>query len=167
MGLLFRLLQMTTPVKQAFQILAVDDESTVLRGIKMLLEHDGHKVHAVDSGEAAMVLFEQRRFDLVITDFSMPGMKGDQLAARIKAIRPDQPIIMATAFADEFKTFGRPSGGVDFLLFKPFSIADLREAATNRCWNAAGPSSRSKFDGCWQPGWMVHGSGCSKQNSCD
>ena len=128
MGLLFRLLQMTTPVKQAFQILAVDDESTVLRGIKMLLEHDGHKVHAVDSGEAAMVLFEQRRFDLVITDFSMPGMKGDQLAARIKAIRPDQPIIMATAFADEFKTFGRPSGGVDFLLFKPFSIADLREA---------------------------------------
>jgi ATP-dependent Lon protease len=112
----------------AWQVLVVDDEPTVRKAVKMLLEHDGHRVETVDSAAAALAVLEHRQFDLIITDFSMPGMKGDQLVARIKQRRPDQPIIMATAFVDEFKTFGRPDGGVDFLLNKPFSLNDLREA---------------------------------------
>jgi CheY-like chemotaxis protein len=114
--------------KQGFQILVVDDEPTVSRAIKMLLEHDGHKVQTVDGGVAALALLEQNQFDLIVTDFSMPGMKGDQLVALIKQRRPDQPVIMATAFAKEFEVFGRLSGKVDFLLNKPFSMEDLREA---------------------------------------
>jgi CheY-like chemotaxis protein len=119
---------METSGKQRFQILAVDDEPMVLQSIKMVLQHYGHEVQAVASGEAALALFAQRTFDLVITDFSMPGMQGDELVARIKALRPDQPVIMATAFADEFKVFGKPSGGVDFLLFKPFFMEELLDA---------------------------------------
>src|ERR1700689_143032 len=90
-------------------ILVVDDEATVSRAIKMLLEHDGHKVQTADSGETALAVLEQGKFDLIITDYSMQGMKGVQLAALIKQRRPDLPIIMATAFADEFNTYGKPS----------------------------------------------------------
>ena len=95
---------------------------------KALLEHDGHEVTSADSGEAALAQLAQRKFDLVITDFSMPGMHGDQLVARIRQLMPNQPIIMATGFVEEYKVFGQASGGVDALLLKPFSLKELREA---------------------------------------
>jgi CheY-like chemotaxis protein len=115
-------------MKPSFQILVADDEPIVRRSIKMLLEHDGHAVFAADSGEMALAQLAQRRYDLVITDFSMPGMHGDQLAARIREIRPEQPIIMATAFVEEYEVFGRGFGLVDAMLLKPFSLIELREA---------------------------------------
>ena len=113
---------------QVCRVLVVDDEPTVGRAIKMLLQFDGHEVQTVDSGEAALALLEQRQFDVVITDFSLLGMKGDQLAARIKQRWPDQPIIMATAFAADFNNSGKPSAGVNLVISKPFSQKELREA---------------------------------------
>jgi CheY-like chemotaxis protein len=110
------------------QILVVDDEPIVCKSIKMLLTFDGHSVQTVESGEAALALLEHTHFDLIITDYSMAGMKGDQLAERIKRHRPDQSIIMASAFADEFKGPGKLSVAVDFLLTKPFSLTELRDA---------------------------------------
>ena len=115
-------------MKKGVQILVVDDEAIVRQSIKMLLEHDGHGVWAVDSGEAALAELTQRKFDLVITDYSMPGMQGDELVARIRQLIPDQPIIMATAFVQEYKTFGEASGYADALLLKPFSFDELRGA---------------------------------------
>ncbi len=115
-------------MKQGIQILVVDDEAMVRQAMKLLLEHDGHNVCLVDNGEAALAQLAQRRFDLVITDFSMPGMHGDQLVARIRQLTPDQPIIMATAFVEQYKIFGQASGRVDALLLKPFSLKELREA---------------------------------------
>jgi len=105
----------------------VDDEAIVRRAIKMLLEHDGHMVFSVEGGELALAELAQRRFDLVITDFSMPGMKGDELVAHIRQIIPDQLIIMVTAFVEECKIFGAASGRVDALLLKPFSLKELRD----------------------------------------
>ena len=119
-----------TQTIQKRQILVVDDEPSVRGAIKMLLKHDGHEIRLADSGEAALVMFERDKFDLVITDYSMQGMKGAQLAVLIKQRRPEQPIIMITAFADEFKTSGKPPEGVDFIISKPFSQKELREAIT-------------------------------------
>jgi CheY-like chemotaxis protein len=115
-------------MKQSFQILVADDEPLVRRSIQMLLEHDGHVVFAADSGETALAQLAQRRYDLVITDFSMPGMHGDQLVGRIREIQPEQPIIMATAFVEEYEVFGKGSALVDAMLLKPFSLIELREA---------------------------------------
>jgi CheY-like chemotaxis protein len=117
-----------TQTIQKRQILVVDDEPSVRGAIKMLLKHDGHEIRLADSGETALAMFERDKFDLVITDYSMQGMKGAQLAVLIKQLRPDQPIIMITAFADEFKTSGKPPEGVDFIISKPFSQKELREA---------------------------------------
>jgi CheY-like chemotaxis protein len=94
----------------------------------MLLEHEGHEVQTVDSGESALALLGHNTFDLIMTDYSMVGMKGDQLATAIKKCRPDQPIIMATAFAADFYPSGKPTGGVDYVLNKPFTLTELREA---------------------------------------
>ena len=111
-----------------FRILVVDDEPTVCRSIKMLLEHDGHAVQTVDGGVAALALFEPGRFNLVITDYSMPDMKGDELAMLIRQREPDQAIIMASGLAGEQNDLGQLTVNVDAVLNKPFSLAELREA---------------------------------------
>jgi CheY-like chemotaxis protein len=119
---------MKTPSGTSHHILVVDDEPTVCRAIKLLLQFEGHEIQTVASGEAALALLEQDLFDLIITDYSMAGMKGNQLAAIIKQRWPGQPIIMATAFAADVDGSGKPSGGVDYVLSKPFALAELREA---------------------------------------
>jgi two-component system cell cycle response regulator CpdR len=119
---------MPTPGNQVRQILVVDDEPAVCDAIKMMLKFDGHEVQTADGSKAALSLLEKVKFDLIIMDYSMPGMKGDELAAVIQQRLPHQPIIMITAYAEMLKSSSDPLPGVDFILSKPFSLADLREA---------------------------------------
>ena len=108
--------------------MVVDDEPTVRNAIKRLLEHAGYIVDTADGGEPALELLAKKAFDLVVTDFSMPGMHGDQLVAKIRQTNPNQRIIMATAFVEEYKVFGQATAPVDALLLKPFSLQELHEA---------------------------------------
>ena len=110
------------------KILVVDDEPLVCDAVKMLLEFDGHEVVTAGNGKEALALFDQGGFDLVITDYTMPGMKGDELALALKARRPGQPVVMLTAHAEMLKTEAVPLAGVDQLVSKPFQLADLRAA---------------------------------------
>ena len=108
--------------------MVVDDEPMVRQALKLMLKHARCEAEAVEDGKAALDMLAQRKFDVVITDFSMPGMHGDQLVARIRQIYPMQPIIMATAFVEEYKVFGQPGGSVDALLLKPFAFKELTDA---------------------------------------
>jgi CheY-like chemotaxis protein len=114
--------------KQAGQILVVDDEPAVCDTIKMVLEHDGHKVQTANNGREALVLLEQRKFDLVTTDFSMPGMKGDELATTIKQRLPNQPVLMISANGALAKSSDNLLPGADMVISKPFLLEDLRKA---------------------------------------
>jgi CheY-like chemotaxis protein len=55
-------------------------------------------------------------------------MKGDELAATIKARAPGQPVVMITAYAEMLQSSGNPLTGVDFVISKPFLLENLREA---------------------------------------
>jgi CheY-like chemotaxis protein len=112
------------------QILVVDDEGPIRRCIEMVLEMDGHVVSSVGSGEKALALFQLGRFDVIFTDFSMPSMTGDKLAATIKLLSPHQPIVILTGFSEKFEKSHRPRSGADLIIGKPFDIADLRRAVT-------------------------------------
>src|SRR5580698_10452335 len=109
-------------------ILVIDDESAVAKAIIMMLKFEGHIAEAAASGEAALAMLEQHNYDLIITDYSMPGIKGDQLASLIRESRPNLPIIMVTASAEDFMAGGRPTVNVDVVIGKPFSLNSLREA---------------------------------------
>ena len=110
------------------RILVVDDEPFVCEAVKMMLAFDGHSVKTTNSAKEGLVILETEKFDLVITDFSMPVMKGDQLAMQIKARLPQQPVIMITAYADMLQSSGNVLPGVDCLIGKPFLLEDLRAA---------------------------------------
>jgi CheY-like chemotaxis protein len=109
-------------------ILVVDDEPLIRQSIQMLLEDDGYIVDEAGSGDEALALFEPGKFDMVFTDYFMPEMKGDQLAAAIKKRSPRQAIVMITAFPEKLQTSACPLGGVDSFICKPFEVETLRAA---------------------------------------
>ncbi|HEY9508606.1 MAG TPA: response regulator [Verrucomicrobiae bacterium] len=119
---------MGAPVIPKKKILVVDDEPFVCDAVKMMLTFDGHQVQTANSGREALATLEKNQFDLVITDFAMPIMKGDELAGFIKAKFPGQPIIMITAYAEMLQSSGNPLQGIDRLISKPFLLDELREA---------------------------------------
>jgi len=84
----FYRLQVNNNGNSGRQILVVDDEPSVCRAIKMLLEVDGHEVSIAAGGYEALDIFDKSSFDLVLTDYSMPDMKGDEFAAIISSAVP-------------------------------------------------------------------------------
>jgi len=119
---------MTAPAFPPRRILVVDDEPLVCDALKMMLSFDGHTVETAGNGKEALALFAKGRFDLVITDWKMPLMKGDELAAAIKAQDPEQPVVMITAHTEILQSTGNPLKGVDAVIGKPFLLETLRTA---------------------------------------
>jgi CheY-like chemotaxis protein len=129
---------MNAPSIQPRKILVVDDEPFVCEAVKMMLVFDGHQVDTAASGNEALALFDKGRYDLVITDYAMPVMKGDELAAAIKARVPGQPVVLITAYAEMLKASNAPLQGVDSVIAKPFLLEDLREAIAKTTLASAG-----------------------------
>jgi CheY-like chemotaxis protein len=76
------------------KVLVVDDEPLICESMRMILNCDGHEMEEAHSGQAALDKLDRHVFDIIFTDFFMPGMKGDQLAQAIRRRNDATPIIM-------------------------------------------------------------------------
>jgi PAS domain S-box-containing protein len=106
-------------------ILTVDDDPLVALNTSAMLEELGHKVYSAPSGMRALeILRGEEDIDLLITDQAMPGMTGSELVSRIRAEKPEFPVILATGYAE------LPPGEAEGIprLAKPFRQQDLAEA---------------------------------------
>jgi CheY-like chemotaxis protein len=121
---------MNARTPQQRHILVVDDEPLVRQTVQMLLQDDGYIVDEAESGAEALALFEPGKFDMIFTDYFMPEMKGDQLAAAIKKRSPKQPVVMITSFPEKLTCSECPLGGIDSFICKPFEVETLRAAIT-------------------------------------
>jgi len=90
------------------RILVVDDEPLVCDSIRRMLAVDGYQVETATSGEAALALLGKDKFDVIITDYELPLMNGDELAAAIKALDPNLPIALITAYAESLQSARNP-----------------------------------------------------------
>ncbi|MCX6158338.1 MAG: sigma-54 dependent transcriptional regulator [Ignavibacteriota bacterium] len=81
------------------RILVVDDEVTSIAILRKVLEDAGHKVTTVVDGEKAIEKIKEFKFDILLTDFNMPGMNGIELTEQALRIEPDFIVILITAFA--------------------------------------------------------------------
>ena len=108
-------------------ILCIDDEQSVIKLIKQMLEQLGYKVEARTSSMEALEFFHEGpdRFDLVITDMTMPDMTGDQLAKKMMKIRPDIPIILCTGSSERISEEKAEKMGIQAFLMKPFKMRSL------------------------------------------
>jgi two-component system response regulator MprA len=113
-------------------VLVVDDESVPREVISKYLLADGHDVATAASGAEAMVKLLEQKFDLLLTDQAMADMSGLQLAAALKRMGGDQPVILMTA-SNEVASQLEQSAGVDMVLRKPIPQKSLRHAL-RRVW---------------------------------
>lgn len=108
-------------------ILLVDDEPVLTDIGKLMLEKLGYRVETVNDASDAVDLFcrEPDKYQLVISDMTMPKMTGDRLADQIKKIRPATPIILCTGFSEKIINRSLSDLGADGLLMKPIAVHDL------------------------------------------
>lgn len=96
------------------RILVVDDTESILILMYRILKDLGYEVETVSNASEALEKFKIESFDLVITDFNMPGMNGVELAGALKALQPKVPIILYTSDPN-----GKMSPAIDLVLPKP------------------------------------------------
>ena len=119
------------------KILVVDDEKTLVKGIKFNLENEGYQVECAYDGAATVELARNEKFDLLILDVMMPEVDGLEACMRIREFS-NVPIIMLTAKSeDSDKLMGFECGADDYLT-KPFNILELKARVRALLRRAAG-----------------------------
>ena len=119
------------------RLLVVDDEKTLVNGMKFNLENEGYEVECAYDGAAALDLAREGRFDLIILDVMMPEMDGIEACMKIREFS-NVPIIMLTAKSEDAdKLMGFESGADDYLT-KPFNILELKARVRALLRRAAG-----------------------------
>ena len=111
------------------RILLVDDEVPVVGMVKKMLQGLGYTVTTRTSSTEALEAFkaDPNRFDLVVTDMTMPGMTGDQLTIEIKRIRPAIPVILCTGFSNRIDESRAAQIGIQGFVLKPILRKDIAE----------------------------------------
>jgi PAS domain S-box-containing protein len=125
-------------------ILYIDDDESLVLLVQRLLERRGYRVSGyVDQGEALDALRAgPAGFDLVVTDYNMPGMSGLDVARAVRAIRADLPVAVASGFIDEALRAQAEGARVRELIFKASAVEDFCEAFA-RLAQAVGEKSKS------------------------
>ncbi|MGC4065110.1 MAG: PAS domain S-box protein [Polyangiaceae bacterium] len=118
--------------KKRCHVLLVEDEEHLGKLGKRILERIDMRVEYCPSSLQAFEVFRSnpQRYQLVITDNTMPHMTGLQLVSKIREVRSDIPIMMVSGIGDSMSVDELHKLGVDRLLSKPYAAADLRAAAT-------------------------------------
>jgi CheY-like chemotaxis protein/anti-sigma regulatory factor (Ser/Thr protein kinase) len=112
------------------RVLFVDDEKTLTSMGRRLLESLGYRVKTFTDPVEALTYFqrEPEGVDLVLTDMTMPGLTGDQLAQKMMAVRPDIPIVLCTGFSIKIDEASAKALGIRAFINKPILRGDLATA---------------------------------------
>ena len=109
-----------------FKILFVDDDSAIRNIVDKYLSREGYNVSLAESGDEALKLLKDKIFDIVFTDFKMPGIDGIELLARIKEYSPEIEVIIVTGHGTlESAVKAMKTGSYDYLQ-KPFKLDLLK-----------------------------------------
>ena len=111
-------------------ILVVDDNNFLRIVVSKMLSLLGYEVSSADSGENGLSIFIKNKFDIVLSDYEMPGMDGVAFACSIKKSSPRTPVVIMTGAGRE-TVFSRKSTAVDEVISKPFTLAGIDETIQN------------------------------------
>lgn len=114
-------------------VLVVDDDPSLRLTLAANLELAGFEVHEAANASEALELVARKHFDAILSDIRMPGLDGVELFQRVRAARPELPVVLMTAFTDEPQVRRALDNGVFTILAKPFDV----EAALRTLHRAA------------------------------
>jgi CheY-like chemotaxis protein len=112
---------------QGERILYVDDDSALVFLVERLLQSQGYDVTGVKSSDDALHIIrnDPYAFDLVVTDYNMPGSSGLEVIKALSIMRPDLPVILTSGFVDESLRKRALALGVRHIVHKPDTVEDL------------------------------------------
>lgn len=108
------------------KIMVVDDDPTVVRSVKMVLETTGYNVIGVGSGQECLNILEKEDVDLVFLDIMMPEMDGIETLRNIKRVTPGTYVIMLTAFGTADTAVKAMKAGAFDYINKPFKVTEMQ-----------------------------------------
>jgi len=118
---------------QSNSILIVDDEKSILFSLKAALAKEGYSVRTSESPQDAIKFVEPGTFQVIISDFNMPGMNGVELLKRVKQIDPEVVFILMTAYGSEKLAIEAMKEGAYDYFSKPFDIDEMRIIVAKAC----------------------------------
>ncbi len=137
--------QASLPVAPQYNavVMVIDDEVELVRLTQIMLERNGYRVSAYTDSQAALRAFmaAPSAVDLVITDQTMPGLTGIELARQMHARRSDLPILLCSGFSEHLDVV--LSAGVRRVLAKPISMPDLFQAVAQELGSSRGDAGKT------------------------
>jgi two-component system, cell cycle sensor histidine kinase and response regulator CckA len=125
--------------ERSVSVLLVEDQDTVRKFARLALEGQGHVVIEAETGEAALDLVGAgARFDVLVSDVTMPGIDGRELAHQVRALRPDVGVVLMSGYAPDAEHIKELDRSV--FLPKPFPPADLFAALRRALRRVGRPS---------------------------
>jgi len=106
-------------------ILVVEDEAKLRRLVELQLADEGFQVRSAPDAEAALQLLNKEPFDLLVTDFQLPGMNGLEFLQAAKRIDAQMPVVIMTAYGSVESAVDAMKAGASDYVLKPFSLAEL------------------------------------------
>lgn len=110
-----------------FRILVVDDDENVREVLADLLLLEGHEVLLAEDGEKALLIFEQEKPDLIITDLGMPGISGWEVSQKVKTMQPSIKVIVISGWGATLEKDQLERNFVDQVLPKPFHLEQVKK----------------------------------------
>ncbi len=107
------------------RILVIDDEASVREVLSRILSQVNHQVTVAKDGGEGLQLFQEREFDIVLTDLGMPDMSGWDVCKAIKKLRACVPVGMITGWGMELDQTKKEESGLDFVIPKPFDFHQI------------------------------------------
>ena len=121
------------------KILVVDDDELIRTTLSLFLEKNGFESEVARDAESALALMKRAGYDVVVTDYQMPGMSGLELIGQIRVISPSSAVILISGCMDETLF---ESCGADLCLRKPFAVDVFMESVSR----VLGARSRIRYN---------------------
>jgi PAS domain S-box-containing protein len=130
-----------SPLSGPLTVLVIDDDPLLAETLSISLRFLGHEATVATSGKEGLTRLTAERFDLILTDLGMAEMSGWEVAKAVKARWPTCPVILVTGWGDALESDRLEGTGVDLVLAKPYTMAQLQDAlaeAVAIAWRSGG-----------------------------
>lgn len=114
-------------------ILLVDDEKSILFSLKAALKKEGYQVKSAECPDEALKLIEPGAFQVIISDYNMPGMNGMEFLKQVQKVDPEVVFILMTAYGSEKLAIEAMKQGAYDYFSKPFDIEEMRVIVAKAC----------------------------------
>ena len=123
-------LNQATPNEVQPQILVMEDDLNVARGLALTLTEEGYGVHLAATGQSAMKAFKDEHFDLLIADLRLPDVNGMEVIRQVKELDPKTGVIAMTGYPTATIAVEAMKLKVNDFLPKPFNVDEIKAAVS-------------------------------------